>query len=54
VRAIIDKNARIGKNVLIQGGDHLPDSDGLGHAIRDGIVIVLKSAVIPDGMRIGV
>jgi glucose-1-phosphate adenylyltransferase len=54
VRAIIDKNARIGKNVVIQGGDHLPDSDGLGHAIRDGIVIVLKSAVIPDGMRIGV
>ena len=53
VRAIIDKNARIGKNVTIQGGDHLPDSDGLGHAIRDGIVIVLKGAVIPDGMRIG-
>ncbi|MDZ4860750.1 MAG: glucose-1-phosphate adenylyltransferase [Candidatus Hydrogenedentes bacterium] len=54
VRAIVDKNARIGKNVVIEGGDHLPDSDGLGHAIRDGIVIVLKSAIIPDGMRIGV
>ncbi len=54
VRAIIDKNARIGKNVVIQGGEHLPDSDGLGHAIRDGIVIVLKGAIIPDGMHIGV
>lgn len=54
VRAIIDKNARIGKGVVIEGGDHLPDMDGLGHAVRDGIVIVLKGAVIPDGMRIGV
>ncbi len=54
VRAIIDKNARIGKNVIIEGGYHLPDSDGLGHAVRDGIVVVLKGAVIPDGMRIGV
>ena len=54
VRAIIDKNARIGKNVIIEGGEHLPDSDGLGHAIRDGIVVVLKGAVIPDGMHIGV
>lgn len=53
VRAIIDKNARIGKGVVIEGGEHLPDSDGLGHAVRDGIVIVLKGAVIPDGMRIG-
>lgn len=52
-RAIIDKNARIGRNVVIQGGDHLTNSDGLGHAIRDGIVIVLKNAIIPDGMRIG-
>jgi glucose-1-phosphate adenylyltransferase len=53
VRAIIDKNARIGRGVVIEGGEHLPDSDGPGYAVRDGIVIVLKGVVIPDGMRIG-
>lgn len=52
--AIIDKNARIGKNVVIRGGHNLPDSDGEGYAIRDGIVTVLKNAIIPDGTRIGV
>ncbi len=53
-QAIIDKNARIGENVVIQGSDDLPDGDGEGYAIRDGIVIVLKNAQIPDGTRIGV
>jgi glucose-1-phosphate adenylyltransferase len=52
-RAIIDKNARIGKNVVIRGFETLPDTDGLGHVVRDGIVIVLKNAIIPDGMQIG-
>jgi glucose-1-phosphate adenylyltransferase len=52
-RAIIDHNARIGAGVVIQGSDDLPDQDGDGYAIRDGIVIVLKNAVIPDGTRIG-
>ncbi|GMW00997.1 MAG: glucose-1-phosphate adenylyltransferase [Candidatus Hydrogenedentota bacterium] len=52
-RAIIDKNACIGKNVIIQGSDELPDSDGENYAIRDGIVIIPKNAVIPDGTKIG-
>jgi glucose-1-phosphate adenylyltransferase len=51
--AIVDKNTRIGKNVVIRGSDELPDSDGDGWAVRDGIVIILKSAVIPDGTHIG-
>ena len=50
--AIIDKNARIGKNVVIKGSQRLADSDREGYAVRDGIVIVLKNAVIPDGTRI--
>jgi glucose-1-phosphate adenylyltransferase len=50
--AIIDKNARIGKNVVIKGSKRLPDCDREGYAVRDGIVIVLKNAVIPDGARI--
>lgn len=48
-RAIIDKNARIGRNVVIRA---LPDRDnreGEAWVSRDGIVIVPKNAVIPDG-----
>lgn len=52
-RAIIDHNARIGAGVVIRGSDDLKDADGDGYAIRDGLVVVLKNAVIPDGTRIG-
>jgi glucose-1-phosphate adenylyltransferase len=47
--AIIDKNARIGKNVRIQNANGLRDHDGDSFFVRDGIVIVPKSGVIPDG-----
>ena len=53
VNAIVDKNARIGRNVFIHGSRKLRDGDGDGYAVRDGIVVVLKNAVIPDGTRIG-
>ncbi len=48
-KAIIDKNARIGKNVRIQNESRVRDHDGDGYYIRDGIVIVPKGGVIPDG-----
>ncbi len=51
-RAILDKDCRIGNNVVIKGGDHMPDSDGPGYCIRDGIVVVKKGATIPEGTRI--
>ncbi|MFA5145922.1 MAG: glucose-1-phosphate adenylyltransferase [Candidatus Omnitrophota bacterium] len=51
-RAIIDKNARIGKNVVIKNINNLKQFDGKNYFIRDGIVIVPKNAVIPDGTRI--
>lgn len=51
--AIVDKNARIGKKVVIRGSRNLPDGDYNGYAVRDGIVIVLKNATIPDKTRIG-
>lgn len=51
-RVIVDKNARIGHDVKIQGGDHLQDGDyGLYHVV-DGIVIVPKGVIIPDGTHI--
>lgn len=52
-QAIIDHNARIGKGVTIRGSKRLKDYDGEGFAIRDGIVVVFKNAIIPDGTTIG-
>ena len=48
-RAIIDKNARIGRNVVIRGREGLPPRVEENHAVVDGIVVILKNAVIPDG-----
>jgi glucose-1-phosphate adenylyltransferase len=48
-RAILDKNARIGKNVRIVNEAGVQEQDGHGWFIRDGIVIVPKDGVVPDG-----
>lgn len=47
--AIIDKNARIGNKVVITADGKDKDLDGAGFYIRDGIVVVPKNSVIPDG-----
>ena len=51
--AILDKNCRVGNDVRIKGGNHLPDGDFPTHAIRDGIVVIKRDAVIPNGVTIG-
>ena len=51
--AILDKDCRIGNNVRIKGGKHLPDTDTSTYVVRDGVVVVKKGAVVPDGTRIG-
>ena len=48
-RAIIDKNARIGEGVHILNEGRQTELNGDGFFIRDGIVIVPKTSVIPDG-----
>jgi glucose-1-phosphate adenylyltransferase len=50
--AIIDKNARVGKNVIIRNLNGRKDHDGDSYFIRDGIVIVPKGASIADGTEI--
>jgi glucose-1-phosphate adenylyltransferase len=50
--AILDKDCRIGNNVVIKGGTHLADTDEAAYVIRDGVVVVKKGAVIPEGTRI--
>ncbi|MBS1271496.1 MAG: Glucose-1-phosphate adenylyltransferase [Candidatus Marinimicrobia bacterium] len=47
--AIIDKNARIGKNVVIGEKEYSEEIDEDNFAIRDGIVVVPKNSTIPDG-----
>lgn len=49
--AIVDKNARIGRNVLIINKDGVEESnrEDEGFYIRGGVVVVLKNATIADG-----
>jgi len=50
--AIIDKNCRIGNDVRINGGSHLENVDHTLYTVKDGIVVVKKNAVLPDGFVI--
>jgi glucose-1-phosphate adenylyltransferase len=50
--AIIDKNARIGNNVVIDPAGKPADFDGDQYFIRDGVVVIPKNAVIATGTRI--
>lgn len=47
--AILDKNCCVGDDVRINGGPHLKDNETDIYAVRDGIVVVKKGAVIPNG-----
>ena len=50
-RAIVDKNARIGRNVQIVNKDGVIEGtrEALGFVIQNGIVVIIKNATIPDG-----
>lgn len=48
---IIDKNACIGNDVRINGGKHMEDGDFEKYTVKDGIVVVKKGAVLPDGFQ---
>ncbi|MFN8246338.1 MAG: glucose-1-phosphate adenylyltransferase [Ferruginibacter sp.] len=49
---ILDKDCRVGNNVSLKGGSHLPDGDHALFTIKDGIVVVKKGAIIPDGFQL--
>ena len=51
-KAIIDKNARIGDNVIISPEGKDEEMNGEGFYIRDGIVVIPKNSVIASGTRI--
>ena len=47
--AILNKNVRIGNDVRINGGTHLENTDHPLYTVKDGIVVVKKGAIIPNG-----
>jgi glucose-1-phosphate adenylyltransferase len=52
-RAIIDKNCRIGRGVQVINADGIDSKDMGEYAmVRDGIVIVVKNGILPDGWSI--
>jgi glucose-1-phosphate adenylyltransferase len=50
--AIVDKNCRIGNDVYIEGGKHLADTTNELYCIKEGIVVIRKGAIIPNGFTI--
>lgn len=46
---IVDKNCRIGNNVILKGGKQLADNNTNLYAIKEGIIVIKKGAIIPDG-----
>lgn len=51
--AILDKNCRIGDNVRVNGGSHLENGDHALYTVKDGIVVIKKGAILPNGFSIG-
>jgi glucose-1-phosphate adenylyltransferase len=49
---IVDKNCRIGNDVRLNGGKHHEDVTTPLYSIRDGIIVIKKDAIIPDGFEI--
>ncbi|MCF6128083.1 glucose-1-phosphate adenylyltransferase [Flavobacterium sp. AS60] len=49
---IVDKNCRIGNDVRLNGGKHLEDTNTELYTVKDGIIVVKKGAVIPNGFTI--
>jgi glucose-1-phosphate adenylyltransferase len=50
--AIIDKNTRIGDDVRLNGGTHLENGDYPLYSVKDGVIVVKKGAVLPNGFVI--
>ena len=47
--AILDKDARVGADVRLCNKDGIKNGEGPNFVIRDGIVVIPKSAIVLDG-----
>jgi glucose-1-phosphate adenylyltransferase len=51
--AIVDKNCRIGKNVIVRANDQMRSDGRCGPVIfRDGVIVIPKNTVLPDGWKL--
>lgn len=51
--AIVDKNCRIGKNVRVVNDQNIDNGEDSGHyMLRDGIPVIMKNALLPDGWQL--
>jgi glucose-1-phosphate adenylyltransferase len=48
-RAILDKDCRVGNDVRIINAKGVQEAEGPNYVIRDGIVVIPRMAVVPDG-----
>jgi glucose-1-phosphate adenylyltransferase len=46
--AILDKNVRIGRNVVVRNHEGEKDQEMTSYMIRDGLVVIPKNTTIPD------
>jgi glucose-1-phosphate adenylyltransferase len=49
---IVDKDCRIGNDVRLNGGKHLADTNTSLYTVKDGIIVVKKGAILPDGFTV--
>ena len=49
---IVDKNCRIGNDVKLNGGSHLENTNTPLYTVKDGIIVVKKGAILPDGFEV--
>jgi glucose-1-phosphate adenylyltransferase len=51
--SILDKNCRVGRNVRIVNSQRIENTqDADDCVVRDGIPVVVKDAVLPDGWKL--
>lgn len=49
---IVDKNCRIGDGVHVRGGDVLKVPENPAVVIQDGVIVIPKGTILPDGWRL--
>ncbi len=49
---IVDKDCRIGNDVRLNGGKHLADTNTPLYTVKDGIIVVKKGAILPNGFTV--
>jgi glucose-1-phosphate adenylyltransferase len=48
-RAILDKDCRVGRGVRIRNEKNVQEEETANYVIREGVVVIPRGAVVPDG-----